>query len=121
MEFLGEKEASQNIFESKAEYQKYLKNAYNFLRGMKRGTKYSIIPLYLEIRLNINIRNQRLFLDKKKYDTLVIEIPVKKSLSPQKRTAIKSKALIAYGPLLATYEKKLADEFAITEKLFDMR
>ena len=115
------RQSLQNIFNSKTEYQKYLRNAYNFLRGRKKRDRHSIMPTYLEIRLNINLKNQRLFIDKDDYDTLVVELPIKKNIPLKKRELIKSKAFITYGPLLACYEKALADEFAIAEKLIDMK
>ena len=110
----------QDVFRTKEEYQKYLKSAYGFLRGLKKGTNCSIVPSYLEIRLSTKINNQRIFLHKKSGDTLIVELPIKKNIDPRKRGAIKTRALIVYGPLLATYEKAIADELAIAGKLISV-
>ncbi len=117
------KHEAQNIFDSYDDYISHLKQAYALLQDIRNSKNPSfskIVPEHLEVEFTNSTKTVRLYYPRNK-GIIIIQFPMKKGVSAKKRNALREKALITFGVIVKINERAMAEEFAISKKIFDSK
>ena len=119
----AQKNEPKDVFESFEEYVRYLKKAYSLFQDLKKSRDPSfskIVPEYLEIQFHRTTKSPRLYFPRNK-GVVVVQLPLKPEMGPRTRGSLCAKALITFASVVKMSERAMAEEFAISKKLFDMQ
>ncbi len=111
----------QDIFDSYEDYILYLKKTYSLFQDLKQSKDPSfskIVPEYLEIEFIQTLKAPRLYYPRNK-GVIIVQLPLGKSAGLKQKEALRSKALITFSAIVKINEKAMAEEFAMSLKLFE--
>lgn len=114
---------AEDVFDSYEDYIKYMKVTYSLFQDLKKSNNPSfsmIVPENLKIEFKPNIQEPRLYIPRNK-GIIVVQLPIEKEVGTKGRDDIHTRAIITFSPILKLNEKAMAEEFAISKKLFDSR